>query len=378
MRKLFILFSLVSFSCIVGSNGYGNQYWAKTYGEAHWDFASAIRETTDGGYIIAGYTLSFGSPYEAWLLKLDNMGNIAWEKRYGENEWEEAHYIQQTSDGGYFMMGCYDCDSNQGNTWIVKFDSFGGITWQKTYPAIFHTMVQTQGGEYVLAGHYNGVDHRDVCLLKLDSTGTISWQRAYGTGDPFPPLLETAYSIQQTADEGYIVAGTTTVQGCVGCGKVLILRLDSSGNLLWQQTYRGSNSIAHSILQTEDTSGYILVGSMGDNSSGYDALVLKLDNNGAISWQKAYDSSDNEIALSIKQISGAGYIIVGSYYSTSSGDYEGMWLLEIDSSGVIARQKMCEMCNADAFDQTGEGGYIFAGTTFQFGAGMGDMVALKL
>ena len=301
-------------------------------------------------------------------------------EEYAENDIEgEADYIQQTSDGGYFMKGCYNCDSYPSYDWLVKLDNIGGITWQKTYPASFFTMAQTLDGGYVLAGRCDSellLDIFDACLIKLDSNGAISWQKAYGLGSPFA-INETAYSVQQTVDEGYIVAGKTTVSGCSGCAKVLILKLDISGNILWQQTYRGFESIAYSILQTEDNSGYLAVGSIGDEPN-VDALVLKLDNNGDILWQKAYDSNENEIALSVKQISGSGYIIVGGYAPWLYKNYEGMWLMEIDSSGAIVRQKMCETCNASAFDQTSEDGYIFAGTTSLFGAGMGDMIALKL
>jgi len=277
--------------------------WAKTYGGSGGDFASSIQQTTDGGYIVAGSTYSFGASYDYfdfWVLKLDSNGNVTWQKTYGGSGDDVATSIQQTTDGGYIVAGLTD--------------SFG------------------------VAGYEND----DFWVLKLDSNGNITWQKTYGGSD-----YDYAYSIQQTTDGGYIVAGSTGSFGA-DYGDSWVLKLDSNGNVTWQKTYGGSgDDVASSIQQTTD-GGYIVAGSTDSfGAGGSDAWVLKLGSNGNVTWQKTYGGSGDDVATSIQQTTDGGYIVAGSTDSFGAGGYDyDFWVLKLDSSGEISGCDTIKTSNA--------------------------------
>jgi len=174
-------------------------FWAASYGGSYPDYVSSIQQTSDGGYIVAGHTLSFGvGDRDFWVLKLDEEGNVEWQKAYGGSDYDWATSIQQTDDGGYIVAG-------------YTF-SFG-------------------------AGGY------DFWVLKLNENGNVEWQKTYGGSDD-----EEAYSINQTDDGGYIVAGGSTYSFEPGGYDVWVLKLDEEGNVEWQKTYGGNYSIRHNKL----------------------------------------------------------------------------------------------------------------------------------
>lgn len=187
--------------------------WAKTYGGSSTDSARSIQQTLDGGFILAGETSSFGSNTDVWVLKLDVNGNIGWQKSYGGNGVDIAHSIQQTSDGGYIIAG--ESNSFGGgdkDIWVLRLTSIGGIQWQKIYGAnttedSAYSVQQTSDGEFIIAGETIS-GRPDVWILKLDSRGAIQWEKTYGG-----IVNNSATSIRQTYDGGQIVAGTTTSFG---------------------------------------------------------------------------------------------------------------------------------------------------------------------
>jgi len=165
---------------IIVNNTAPNNVWQKTFGGSSWDEAYSIQQTSDGGYIVAGLTISFGAGEDdVYILKLDSNGNLVWQKTFGGSYSDGANSIQQTSDGGYIVAG-----------------------WSFPYSA---------GWE-------------DVYILKLDSDGNLIWQKTFGGSNS-----DGAYYIQQTSDGGYIVAGRTRSFGAGG-SDVYILKLDADGN----------------------------------------------------------------------------------------------------------------------------------------------------
>ena len=206
--------------------------WAATYGGSKSDYASAIQQTDDGGYIVAGGTESFGAGKEDFLiLKLTPDGAVEWQKTYGGADEDRAYFIQQTGDEGYIVVG--------------KTESFGA------------------GDE-------------DVWVLKLRPDGSVEWQKTYGGTN-----RDTAFSIQQTSDRGYIVAGGAAFSS-EGRNDAWVLKLRYDGTVEWQKTCGGTGSDdVISIQQTDD--GYIVAGltkSFGDEKNA--ALVLKLGTDGTM------------------------------------------------------------------------------------------------
>jgi len=357
-------------------------YWAKTYGGDSDDFAYSIQETSDGGYIFAGEAGSFGAGgYDVWVLKLDSAGNVAWQKTYGGDSVDFAYSIQQTSDGGYIVAGeTWSFGPGNYDVWVLKLDSDGNVTWQRTYGGVgddsAYSIQQTSDGGYIVAGETGsfGAGLPNVWVLKLDSDGNVTWQKTYGgVGDDF------AFSIQQISGGGYIVAGNTLSFGAGSCD-VWVLKLDSDGNVTWEKTYGGQYiDGARSIEQTSE-GGYIVAGETDSFGAGLeDYWVLKLDSAGNVTWQKTYGGAGDDSTYSIQETSGGGYTVAGRTESFGAGSAD-VWVLKLDSAGNVTWQKTY---GADSHDyanciQQISGGYIVAGRTESFGAGLRDIWVLKL
>ena len=217
-----------------------------------------------------------------------------WVKTYSGGGNDVISSIQQTMDGGYIAVGQTDSFSPGSliEAWIIKLDVNGDISWQKTYrPSSFvntaYTVQQTTDGGYILGG-YGGTFDFPGWILKLDAEGGVIWQKAYGGVVEF-------ISIQQTPDGGYI-AGADSDFG------ILLIKLDENGEVTWQKACSGdSTDDMSSLLMTSD-GGYIVVRDAPD-------VISKLDSSGNIIWQKTYNEGD---ISSIQQVSGGGYILAGS------------------------------------------------------------------
>jgi uncharacterized repeat protein (TIGR02543 family) len=219
---------------VVKLNPDGSIAWQKTYGPAYEEFEIVVQQTSDGGYILGGKTRSFGAGEgDAWLLKLNPDGSIAWQKTYGSSYDDSLKSVQQTSDGGYIVAGftCEerDCDTNL--SWVLKLDSGGNVAWKKTLSSDSETISfdvarQTSDGGYIVSGErfadYVVTWFKSPRLLKLNSIGQKVWETTY----VHPCDSRPRSSAEETTDGGYIVAGD---QGC--SGPFFVLKLDSTGNI---------------------------------------------------------------------------------------------------------------------------------------------------
>ena len=357
--------------------------WAKTYGGTASDYPYSIKQTSDGGYIVAGMTWGFDAGVTNMLIvKLSSEGDIEWQKTYGgsgeDGSWNTI--IQETSDGGYIVAtDTASFGAGGKDVWILKLFSDGEIEWQKTYGTTEDDDARggiriTSDGGYVVAGRTWISGYYDFWVLKLNSSGNIEWQKSYGgRGHQY------ADSVQQTSDGGYVVAGSS---GYERYGS-WIIKLSFEGNIEWQRTYGGEgrsyNYRCH-IQQTSD-GGYIVTDYSDLFGTGmYDFLVLKLNSSGDIEWQKTYGGSDDDfVAVSIQQTSEGGYIVTGITSSFGAGGFD-IWVLKLFSDGDIEWEKTYGSGNTEqpfSIQQTSDGGYIVAGYTSSGGQST-DMLILKI
>jgi len=354
--------------------------FANTYGGDGGEYISVVRQTSDGGFIAAGLTNSFGAGNEdAWVLKLDPSGYVEWERTYGGGDAERAYDIWETSDGGSIVAGgTWSFRLKWYALWIVKLDFYGDVEWQKEFEGCADdnggtwgknfSIRQTPDKGYIVAGntrdlpgnHCSGTSvsgSSDLWVLKLDSGGNIEWQKTYGSSGE-----DYANSIQATLDEGFIVAGATKSFGA-GEEDIWVLKLDATGDVQWEKTYGGfSYDYAYEILQTPDK-GFVLVGA---TFSFGGAWVLKLDSSGNVEWQKAYGGWDGR-GHSITQASDGGYILAGTFFRPGQGD--DIWVVKLDPFGQIEWQKACGGARIDvaySLEQTPEEDYVVAGYTNSF------------
>ena len=363
------------------------QSWAKTYGGNGSDYMKSIQQTSDGGYIVPGETYSFGQSHgDVWVLKLDSNGDIQWQKTYYLGTgYINPTSIQQTIDNGYVVAAYVDIINRRTDAWIIKLDSSGNIQWQKTYGGSYDDSIvsvkQTQDGGYIAVGdsYSFGAGNYDIWVLKLNLNGNIQWQKTYGSDG-----WDTGYYVDQTSDGGYILAGQTHsfAGGYPNTFNMWILRLDSNGGIQWERIY-GSNWVSVNKIQQTTDSGFIISGTKPAGIGQYDIVVLKLDSSGNIQWQKAYGGTGYEYGGYVQQTSDGGYILAGttSYSFTGSLDY---WIAKLNSSGDIQWEKVYSTPYLPINDkapfiyQTLDSGYILAGHTNSFGAGLVDLWILKL
>ncbi|MFZ8804377.1 MAG: Ig-like domain-containing protein, partial [Candidatus Calescibacterium sp.] len=305
----------------------GYSLWARVYGGPGDDFNYEFKRTSDGGYIIVGQTFSFGAgDGDLLVMKLDSNGNIQWQKTYGGPGHDWAYDVEETQDGGYIVGGGTGSFGAGGwDMWILKLDSYGNVQWQKTYGGwgvkYVHDLAKTSDGGYIVVGGTTsyGAGDRDIWVLKLDSQGNVQWQRTFGSS-----LFDWGHKVVQTSDGGYIISGSTSFGlGFLGGGwgyDIWILKLDCHGNIQWQKTYGGWSLDVEGVFQQTSDGGYILGGFTQSFGFGpQDMLIIKLDSRGNIQWAKTYGGMGGEIGFYIRQPQDGGYIVSGSTSSFGTG-----------------------------------------------------------
>jgi len=374
---IFIIF-LTQFSAVKVYPG-----WFKHYGGPNTDKAFSIQQNSGGSYIVAGYTNSytFGS-YDGAFYKLNSSGNKVWFKHYGGTNTESIKSIQQTSDGGYISTG-YSSSYTYGSSdlAIYKLNSSGSKTWFKHYGGSNSdsgdSIQQTSDGGYVVAGYTSSFTYGndDFAIYKLNSSGNKIWFKHYGGSG-----MDRGESIQQTSDGGYIVAGST-YSFTNGSNDFAIYKLNSSGGKIWFKHYGGTASEhAYSIQQTSD-GGYIVAGyTTSYTHGGYDFAIYKLNSSGNKVWFKHYGGANDDGGKSIQQTSDGGYIMAGYTKSYTYGNHD-FAVYKLSSSGNKVWFKHYGGASDDlafSIQQTSDGGYIVAGFTDSYTYGMEDFAIYKL
>ena len=352
---------------VVKLHANGDLDWQNSLGGSNIDVAYSIQQTNDGGYIVAGSSSSTDGDVtgnhggrDMWVVKLFANGNLDWQKSLGGSNTDIAESIRQTNDGGYIVAGSSysnngDVSGNHGgrDMWVVKLDTNGNLEWQKSLGGsgedAARSIEQTADGGYIVVGrttsnngdvtvHYGSYD---VWLVKLFANGNLDWQKSLGGS-----LYDDAWAIEQTADGGYIVAGQSDsidgdVSGNIGSSDMWVIKLDANGEIDWEKSLGGGGlDFAHSIDQTTD-GGYIVAGYTNSTNGdvtvfygGYDMWVVKLQANGDLEWQKSLGGSNNDVAFSIRQTIEGSYIVAG-FTDSTDGDVIGnqggddMWVVKL-------------------------------------------------
>jgi parallel beta-helix repeat protein len=313
----------------------GAMQWNKTYGSGTGaEYAYSMVQTSDGGYALAGIATSFGAGHDDfWLVKTDYSGAMQWNKTYGATGYDDASSVVQTSDGGYAVAGETDSfGAGNFDFWLVKTDSSGAMQWNKTYGGTLYekasSAVQTSDGGYAVAGYTNsfGAGSYDFWLVKTDSTGAMQWNKTYGGASTDLPS-----SVVQTSDGGYALAGYTNSFGA-GADDFWLVKTDSSGAMQWNKTYGGtSGDNPYSVVQTSD-GGYALAGSTNSFGAGnYDFWLVKTDSTGAMQWNKTYGGASTDNPSSVLQTSDGGYAVAGYTNSFGAGNFD-FWLIKLTPS----------------------------------------------
>ena len=320
---------------LVKTDGNGIMEWSKTYGGGNFDEAYAGQQTTDGGYIMAGYTFSYGQGLsDVYLVKTDANGDTMWTRAYGGTDYEEAYAVQQTTDGGYIVAGqTRSFGAGEDDVYLLKIDGNGNLQWSQVlggagYDAGY-AVQQTSDGGYMVAGYTwsIGQGDREFFMIKTDANGDTLWTKAYGDSN-----YDILFGVQQTTDGGYIAIGETWSFG-QGGADMYLQKTDASGNLTWAKTYGAIDyDIGYSVQQTSD-GGYILSGTKTHpDDFSFDILQIKTDANGTEEWVTTYRKPGDEFGRAVKECSDGGFITVGYTSSFGAGNFD-VYLVKSDAFG---------------------------------------------
>jgi len=394
----------------------GTRAWQKTYGGDEREYLYSIAQTDDGGYILGGYSESSNNGNvtktnnggrDFWIVKLNASGNIEWENLVGSSADDIPRSVRQAADGGYVVAGYTEngtggdlIEESNGGTdgWFLKLNANGEI--EETTPCDTTTVeiepvdsigcrvnnlyggsgvdyveymeVTTDGG-YIMAGYTTSSQTGDIpeanagandfWVMKLSKNGAIDWSRLYGESDQ-----DKAYSIRQTTDGGYVVAGTSLPPDSINyVGSVI--KLDSNGEQIWESpiSNEGLDLSVREIIETND-GGYMTIGYFTDGTQS-NSFTIKLDANGDLTGARSYGISN---ALSVDQAPNGNYYLSGYDNFTTGGVEDNIWIAYLDKDGAnIIWQNIYGVETADERCIDGvvlpDGKYVAGGSTEESG-----------
>jgi len=268
---------------LVKTDSNGTEQWNQTFGGADYEWGYSVDQTNDDGYIITGTTKSFGAgSSDFWLIKTDSNGTEQWNQTFGGTASDTCYTAHQTNDDGYILAGrTYSYGPGITDVWLIKTDSDGNEQWNQTFGGADldsgSSVEQTNDDGYVIAGYTKsfGAGAYDVWLIKTDSDGNETWSQTFGGWDD-----DFGSSVEQTNDDGYVIAGYTKSFGA-GARDVWLIKTDSNGTEQWSQTFGGfSEDESDSVQQTSDD-GYIIAGTTSsyDVGGAYDFWLIKTISN---------------------------------------------------------------------------------------------------
>ena len=387
MKKILLLL----FVCFTSLDGHSQLVWEKCFGGDSEDRLnnsgvghSNVIKTFDGNFVIAGNSYSSNGDLtgnhgarDYWIIKFDGSGNLLWQKNYGGSDNDQANKVIETTDHGYLVVGdTFSADGDvtqyKGGTdvWVLKLDSDGSIQWKKTYGGTgfdVGTSACQDGNFYVITGVTTSNDmdvsgnhsapYTDVWTFKIDLTGNLIWQKCLGGSN-----YDSSVDIIKTPENDYVVCGTTSsTNGDVQSNthsinsqtETWIIKLDSSGNKLFEKCYGGTSQEYGCGLINDTDGNYVILSTSasidGDvtghhgNTSDQDYWVTKINKiNGSIIWQKSLGGSSEEKAGDIALASNGDYLINGLSYS-SDGDITALnsggidyWFVRLTPSATVA------------------------------------------
>ncbi|MCL0075319.1 hypothetical protein M1O17_00290 [Dehalococcoidia bacterium] len=362
----------------------GNKQWSRTFGGAESDRGYSVQQTDDGGFIVTGETMSFGAgEFDLWLIKTDSEGNKQWSRTFGGAKGDWGNSVQQTDDGGFVITGWTESfGAGLTDLWLIKTDSVGNKEWSRTFGGAGwdegQSVQQTADGGFIITGMTRsfsvGGDH-DLWLIKTDSQGNEQWSRIFGGTSP-----DAGFLVQQTIDGGFVITGMTRSFGA-GWDDLWLIKTNSQGNEQWNRTFGGAKTDWGSSIQQTTDGGFIITGMTGSFGAGGDDLwLIKTDSQGNKEWSRTFGGANLDIGHSVQQTDDGGFIITGMTRSFGAG-LTDLWLIKTDSQGNKEWSRTFGGTDWDtghSVQQTDNGGFIITGRTRSFGAGENDLWLIKV
>ena len=350
---------------LVRINTTGGILWQKTYGGSSGELARYIALTSDGGFIACGSSYSndldvsghhgpVGVQPDYWVVKLDASGNIQWQHSFGGTGYDAASYVMQTSDGGFLLSGIslsndgdvsvHHGELTENDAWVIKLDSTGDLLWQKTFGGdnddFLGGIIELDSHAYLLAGSTSSIEGdvtgnhglSDSWICKITADGSLIWSKCYGGSN-----YDNAYGLEKTNANQFALAVLSTessdgdVTGYHGVlyNDVWTIHIDSTGTMLWQKCYGGTGAdVGYSTCGIQDSTMLIagfttsLNGDVTEHFGQADAWLIDTDSSGNLIWQKSFGGSLGDYFYTTQQTLDGG-IICGGYTNSVNHDVSG-------------------------------------------------------
>lgn len=366
MKRFFVLLIIVLiFSSDIMPQA-PDTLWTKKIGGTGSDVGNEIIQTSDGGFVIAGSTTSFGAiQRDSYLIKLDSSGNTVWDKRYGGNQFEIAMSVKETHDLGYIFAVFY-ATSASNYLQLIKINSAGDTLWTKLVGTpddeVASNLQTTDDGGFLVTGYTdagaltNGKN--DVWLVKFDSLGNKIWERVYGGSEN-----DGGYKILKLADSSLLIPGYSESFSSGGDRDGWIVKTDASGNFIWSKSYGGSDYDDFAAA-AEDEHGNLYFTGTSVTSGDRNIWIVKTDPDGNHIFTKNYGGTDEEWGYDIIRTNDGNFIVTGSTKSNSTG-LSQLWLLKINQQGDTLWTKIFTSVNGSTGNsviQTTDNGFAITGT----------------
>ncbi|MBL7826420.1 MAG: T9SS type A sorting domain-containing protein [Saprospiraceae bacterium] len=402
--------------------------WQKTFGGTKQEYARDVIVTQDGGYLVIGWTFSndgdvtgFKGVADYWVLRLNTSGEIIWKKTYGGSHFDWPYDAIQTPDGGFIIVGYSRSDDGDvlgqhgdKDAWIIKINASGEILWQRALGGSgwdeAWSITLTSDGGFAVAGISDSTDGdclgnqglaQDYWVVKMNQDGVVEWQKSFGGSN-----FDRGIFITSTTDAGFLITGEAgSADGDVidnnGDQDFWVLKLDSEGNIEWQNALGGEGlDVGSGMYEVND--GYLGFGYVGSLNTGdvsfsygsFDYWIVKLDMNGQLVWEKSYGGSDADWLFTGTIFEDGGLIVSGTSLSNDadvsfSHGYDDIWLVKINNSGDVEWEKSIGGSSSEAcfqLQKTPDNGLVLVGFTFSTDGdatgtqnwGYGDLWIVKL
>ena len=395
MKKIYtiVLMSFLVLSCerlvkFINGPPVGHGF-LRTFGTTFYDYGWGVDETFDGGAIIVGVKeYSDDRTRDILLIKVDEDGFGLWEKSFGGSNNEEAYAVKQCMNGGYILAGYSNSYGAASEVYVVKTDSYGKLEWDKTYggPNLdrAYEIIETHDGHFIIVGVTNspGISHGndDIWLQKIDGQGNTVWRNAYGESNH-----EVGYDVVELPDGGFLVLGYKNFYDVSG-KDIYLIRTDSVGTIVWAKTYGSSmvfDEIGYSIHEAYP-SGYLICASTNSRDNGwFDPQVIKIDYDGNMQWSAIYNGSGRSHTRWVATPTydgGAAIIGTTTYYHTNEGDNEDIYLIKIDQQGQELWNIGFEGGDSDwgwSIVETCINDLLIVGSTKSYGRGLFDIILMN-
>jgi hypothetical protein len=386
-KVLYVSFTIMLISSFFSYSGFCADTWNKTYPGTSYPSIGFI-QTSDGGYALTGWSANAKSGAQndnnAVSIRLDSLGNTIWSKTYGGTFDDCTNTIIQTKDGGLALLGYTFLNSQKSAIWLVRLDSSGQLLWNKTFSDGFwgNALIETKDGGYAIAGG----DIRGFLFIKTDSDGNTQFSTTFGASGfsgnsgSFKGLINSASSIVQTIDSGYILAGTGQSPNNSSNPDAWLIKIDANAQMLWQKDFGGiGDDGAASVVQTGD-GGYAFVGQTSSYGAGNsDLWLIKTDSSGNLMWNRTYGGSKMDFGTCLTNTSNDGFALAGATQSHGAGGFD-YWLINTDSSGNMTWNKTYGGSRDDSAGViilTQDNGYALAGYSDSFGDGNKNFWVVK-